>query len=84
MNTSEILGKLPHMVMSSHVKIHCINKIIVYLHSVKIAFSRLSLMLNTKSNFWQGKATIWYSIGVYIINRMSSLLKYMSTLEAKF
>lgn len=84
MNTSEILGKLPHMVMSSHVKIHCINKIIVYLHSVKIALSRLSLMLNTKSNFCQGKATIWYSIGVYIVNRMSSLLKYMSTLEAKF
>ena len=83
MNTSEIPGKLPHMMMSSHVKIHCINKLL-YLHSVKIAWSRLLLMLNTKSNFWQGKATICYSIGVYIINRMRSLLKYMSTLEAKF
>lgn len=29
MNTSEIPGKLPHMMMSSHVKIHCINEIIV-------------------------------------------------------
>ena len=29
MNTSEVLGKLPHMMMSSQVKIHCINKIIV-------------------------------------------------------
>ena len=29
MNTSEIPGKLPHMMMSSYVKIHCINKIIV-------------------------------------------------------
>ena len=29
MHASEIPGKLPHMMMSSHVKIHCINKIIV-------------------------------------------------------
>lgn len=29
MNTSEIPGKLPHMMMSSNVKIHCMNKIIV-------------------------------------------------------
>lgn len=29
MKTSEIPGKLPHMMMSSQVKIHCINKVIV-------------------------------------------------------
>ena len=77
MNTSEIPGKLPRMMMSSHVKIHCINEIIV---SSQCEDSIVQIVANTKSNFWQGKATIWYSIGVYVINRMHSLLKYMSTL----